>query len=194
MALPGEELIATTIEKISDGIMKKMDESEAQRNREFSYKLKELEFYKANYDKEIKSVFDGWFDFLQNALLANKEQLTPEQQKKYQKALNEALKPDNALKLKIKTMKYGGTETGKALALFSQISIDANKNEEIPKFAVVYVTCVLLSTLKCEILGQEIEALTIIKVLLSDYFEHAAQINESRCYVEEKRAELFPEE
>lgn len=192
MGFPGEEMVATAIEKLSDGIIAKMNESEARREREFAYKLKELEFYKANYDKEIKSIFDGWFDLLQNSLLANNKNLTPEQQKKYKKALDEALKPDTALKLKIRTMKYGGTETGKALALFSQISFD--KDAEYSKYDVTYVICVLLSTLKQEILGQEIAPLTIIKVLINDYFENADLINESRCRIEEKQAELFPEE
>lgn len=194
MGFPGEELVATALDKFSDGIIAKMNEGEARREREFTYKLKELEFYKANYDKEIKSIFDEWFDLLQNSLLVNNKSLSSEQQKKYRRALDEASRPDNALKLKIRTMKYGGTETGKALALFSQISFDANKDEKFPKFAIVYVTCVLLSTLKREILGQEIAPLTMIKVLLNDYFESATVINESRCYVEEKQTELFPEE
>lgn len=193
MGFPGEDIVTTAIEKFSDGVLKKMDESEARREREFSYKLKEMEFYKGNYDKEIKGVFDGWFDFLQNGLLATKNGLTQEQQRKYQKALNNALQPDNALKLKIKTMKYGGTETGKALALFSQVSSDSEV-DDCPKLAVMYVVCVLLSTLKREILGQEIAPQTILMVLLNDYFENLEVINDSRCYVEEKWKELFPEE
>lgn len=192
MGFPGEELVATAIDKFSDGVIKKMDESEARRNREFSYKLKELEFYKGNYDKEIKSIFDAWFAFLQNSMLAGRQDLTPEQQKRYKKALEDALKPEKAFELKIKTMKYGGTETGKALALFSQVSYDDDSVR--PKFAAAYVICVLLSTLKKEILGQEIAPLTILMVLLNDYFENIDIINESRCYVEEKRVELFPEE
>ena len=180
MGFPGEEIVTTAIEKFSDGVIRKMDEGEARRNREFSYKLKELEFYKGNYDKEIKSIFDSWFNLLQNSLLASGKHLTVEQKKKYQKLRDDALKPDNALKLKINTMKYGGTETGKALALFSQISFALNTDEEVPKFASVYVTCVLLSTLKREILGQNITPLTIVQVLITDYFEQSDVINESR--------------
>lgn len=194
MEFPGETIVSTTIEKISDGILKKMDESEARRDREFSYKLKELEFYKGNYDKEIKGIFDSWFNLLQNSLLADNKHLTAEQKKKYQKMLEEALKPDNALKLKINTMKYGGTETGKALALFSQVSFAIGNGEDCPKFATVYVICVLLSTLKREILGQDIAPMTILKVLLNDYLEKSDLINDSRCYVEEKQVELFSEE
>lgn len=186
--------ITAALEAFSKGAIQKMEESEARRDREFSYKLKELEFYKGNYDKEIKNIFDGWFNLLQNSLLANSKHLAPEQKKKYQKALDDALKPDNAMKLKINTMKYGGTETGKALALFSQISFGAGNEEQVPQFVIIYVTCVLLSTLKREILGQDITPLTIVQVLISDYFEKSDLINESRCYVEDKMAELFPDE
>ena len=104
------------------------------------------------------------------------------------------LKPDKALKLKIDTMKYGGTETGRALALFSQITYAAKNGEEMPKFAMVYVVCVLLSTLKHEILGQDISPLTIVQVLITDYFEKIDVINEGRCYVEDKMKLLFPDE
>lgn len=194
MGFPGEEVVSIAIEKFSDGVMRKMDEGEARRNREFSYKLKELEFYKGNYDKEIKGIFNDWFNFLQNSLLADNKHLTEEQKKTYKRKIAEILRPDKALKLKIDTMKYGGTETGKALALFSQITYAANNGEEMPKFAVVYVVCVLLATLKREILGQDITPLTIVQVLITDYFEKSDVINEGRCYVEEKWAELFPDE
>ena len=103
MGFPGEEIVSTAIGKFSDGVMRKMDEGEARRNREFSYKLKELEFYKGNYDKEIKSIFFSWFNLLQNSLLASGKHLTVEQKKKYQKLRDDTLKPDNALKLKINT-------------------------------------------------------------------------------------------
>ncbi|MCD7754196.1 MAG: hypothetical protein LUH41_06610 [Clostridiales bacterium] len=192
MGFPGEELVSTAIEKITDSAIKRMDESEARRNREFSYKLKELEFYKGNYDKEIKSVFDRWFDLLQNAMLSNNKALSPEQQKRIQSKMNEFQKPEKLFKLSIDTMKYGGTETGKALALYNQIIYSDKKDS--PQFAVVYAICVLLSTLKHEILGQEIAPETILMVLLNDYTRQSDVINESRAYVENMKTELFPEE
>lgn len=194
MEFPGEAIVSTAIEKFSDGILKKMDESEAKRDREFSYKLKELEFYKGNYDKEIRNIFDSWFNILQNSLLADGKFLTAEQKKKYQRMRDDAFTPEKVFKLKINTMKYGGTETGKVLALFSQISFSIGNDDDCPKFAMVYVICMLLSTLKREILGQDIAPLTILMVLLSDYIEKSAVINESRCYVEEKWTDLFPDE
>jgi hypothetical protein len=189
MNFPGEEIFSTAIEKMVDSAIHKMDQAEARRDREFSYKLKELEFYKGNYDKEIRDIFDTWFNFLQNSLLAHRNDITSEQKKKYERAISESLKPETAIKLKVKTMKYGGTETGKILALFSQISYE--NEDEHPFFAPAYVVCLLLSTLKQEILGQTMEPITILQVLLNDYFEKASIINEARAYVEEKYRTMF---
>lgn len=186
--------ITAALEVFSKEAIQKMEESEARREREFSYKLKELEFYKGNYDKEIKGIFDGWFNLLQNCLLADNKYLTADQKKKYQKARDESITPEKAVRLMINTIKYGGTETGKNLALYSQISYSIGKDENCPKFAIVYVICILLSTLKREILGQEIAPITIIQVLTTDYIEKSDVINESRCYVEEKMKALFPDE
>jgi len=194
MGFPGEELVSTALEKLSDGIIKEMEVSEARRNREFSYKLKELEFYKGNYEKEIKGLFDEWFDFLQNALLSTNKNLSPDEQKKYKRAVVDASKTERVVKRQIKTMKYGGTETGKALALVNQITALTEIDDSPPYFAVPYAVCTLLSTLKKEILGQELAPLTIMQILTTDYLENADKINQSRCYVEEKMAELFPNE
>ncbi|MCD8006638.1 MAG: hypothetical protein LUF29_06655 [Oscillospiraceae bacterium] len=193
MGFPGEELVSKALESFSNGVMKKMDESEARRDREFSYKLKELEFYKGNYDKEIKSVFDRWFDLLQNTLLAGKESLSPEQKKPYQTKMKNSLQADKVIKLYIDTIKYGGTETGKALALFSQVCYVNSKENNLP-IAFVYAICVLLSTLKQEILGQEIAPDTILKILLTDYDQKYDTIKDGRDYVEEVRKNLFPED
>ena len=54
MGFPGEEIVTKAVETFSSSLMKKMDAAEARRSREFSLKLKELEFYKSNYDKELR--------------------------------------------------------------------------------------------------------------------------------------------
>ncbi len=194
MGFPGEELVTTAIEKFADGVIHKMDAAEERRNREFSYKLKELEYYKGNYDKEIRTIFEKWFDFLENTLVSTSTKASEDIKRQRQKKVENLLKYENAIRLKIDTMKYGGTETGKALALFSQLSYDTNKDDGTPKFAMVYAVCKLLSTLKKEILGQEISPLTILKILLNDYDEAADMINESRAYVEETNRQLFGDE
>lgn len=192
MGFPGEEIVSTAVEKLSDALIQKMDHAEEKRNREFTYQLRELEFYKGNYDKEIRKVFDGWFDFLQNTLLVANKNVDDAAKKHYQRELEKFTKPEHAVALKIQTMKYCGTETGKALALFSQISYDCGKDDTIPKFATVYVTCFLLSVMKKEVLGQDIAPLTILKVLLNDYEENAYVVNEGQAYVERRKSELFP--
>ena len=190
MGFPGEEIVSKAIEKFSDGIIQKMEQAEAKRSREFAYQIRELEFYKGNYDKEIKKIFDSWFDFLQNTLIANNKNVDEPTKRHYQKEIDKFLKPENAITLKIQTMKYCGTETGKVLALFSQISYDISKDEAKTKFSVVYVTSLLLSTMKREVLGQEIDPTTILKVLLNDFEENVDLINEGRSYVEKRRKEL----
>ena len=45
MEVPGESVVNTIVEKVSDGIIAKMNINEERRNREFTYQLKELEFY-----------------------------------------------------------------------------------------------------------------------------------------------------
>lgn len=60
-----------------------------QRNGEIGDLLikKELEFYKSNYDKEIKIIFSGWFDLLQNTMIASNEKVEKSTQYRYQKEL-----------------------------------------------------------------------------------------------------------
>lgn len=48
MGFPGEEIVSTAVEKLSDTLIQKMDHAEEKRNREFTYQLRELEFYKGN--------------------------------------------------------------------------------------------------------------------------------------------------
>lgn len=191
MGFPGEEVINTAVDKLSEALIQKMDHAEEKRNREFTYQLRELEFYKGNYDKEIKKIFDGWFDFLQNTLIVSNKNVEDSVKRHFQKEVDKFTKPENAIALKIQTMKYCGTETGKTLALFSQISYDSTKNEGVPKLAIVYVTCLLLSVMKKEVLGQEIDPLTILKVLLNDYEENADIVNEGMAYVEERKQSLY---
>lgn len=193
MAFPGEEIVRAAIDKFGEGIIQKMNAAEEQRNREFSYRLKELEFYKGNYDKEIKGIFSSWFDFLQNTLITSNKIIDENAKRDYQKKVDRFLKPENVISLKIQTMKYCGTKTGEALALFSQITFDATKDPNFPKFATVYVICLLLSVMKHEVLGQEIAPMTMLKVLLNDYEENKDIVNEGCAYVEERKQALFPE-
>lgn len=62
MEIPGEGLISTAIEQVVAGVQIKVSQIEESRNREFLYQMKELEFYKSNYEKDLKGIFDYWFD------------------------------------------------------------------------------------------------------------------------------------
>ena len=52
MRLPFEKTVTTAIEQISAGIQIKFNQIEENRNREFMHNMKELEFYKSNYEKD----------------------------------------------------------------------------------------------------------------------------------------------
>ncbi len=62
MEIPGEGLISTAIEQVVAGVQIKVSQIEESRNREFLYQMKELEFYKSNYEKDLNGIFDYWFD------------------------------------------------------------------------------------------------------------------------------------
>ena len=194
MSFPGEELIASAIDNVTNAALHKLDVAEAQRNREFAYSIKELEYYKGNYDKELKNTFENWFGFLENLIVATSNNASDEIKRQKQKRIDETLKFENAIKLKINTMKYGGTETGKALALFSKVSHEYKRTKSVPSFAMIYVICKLLSVLKRDILGQDITPLTMLKILLIDYDEYSDVINDSRAYVENIFIKMFEDE
>lgn len=50
-------LISTAIEQVVAGVQIKVSQIEESRNREFLYQMKELEFYKSNYEKDLKGIF-----------------------------------------------------------------------------------------------------------------------------------------
>lgn len=105
------------------------------------------------------------------------------------------MKPEKAIELKVQTMEYRGTETGKMLALYNRITTEGiNGIEGFPKFANAYAICLLLATMKKEILGRNLAPMTIIKILIRDYEESAGIINEARAYVEQRKGELFLED
>ena len=69
MEIPGEGLISTAIEQVVAGVQIKVSQIEESRNREFLYQMKELEFYKSNYEKDLKGIFDYWFCLLYTSAL-----------------------------------------------------------------------------------------------------------------------------
>lgn len=97
MEVPGESVVNTIVEKVSDGIIAKMNINEERRNREFTYQLKELEFYKTNFDKELKEIFDYWFELVRIAQMQNNPNLSEAENQKLKKKLNEWLNVEKYL-------------------------------------------------------------------------------------------------
>ena len=177
MNFPGEELITTAVEKIGEGLLHKMDEAEERRNREFSYKLKELEFYKSNYDKEIRSIFDKWFGYMQNLMISTNKSVDNNTKQSYQKKLDDFMKPENTIKLLSDTIKYCGSETSKALAVFMKISRSDTDNKT---YNIVYSVFNLLATMKTEVLGQKLEPDVLLQVYITDLDTHKSDMEEAR--------------
>lgn len=179
--IPFESTVNTAIEKIADGVITKMNHAEEQRNREFSYQLKELEFYKSNYGKDLKDIFDYWFDVVRVAHIKDNSHLTEAQNKKYNDKYNELLSVDKTSAYKMKSIKYGGSETGRVLAMESKLH--QSKYSDRPKLTTLYIWCSILAVLKKEILGQEISTDDIIQILVIDFDDNVAELEKAKSYI-----------
>lgn len=191
MGFPGEELVAAAVDTLSEGLIKKMDAAEAKRDREFSFRLKELEFYKSNYDKELKDIFDFWFDAVRVTHIKDNKNLTAQEKEKYEKKYKETLSVDKVARYKMNTLKYGGTETGRVFALESKLH--QKKYKDQPDSTALYMWCAILSVLKKEILGQDLDPLDIIQVLVNDYDDNEKQILNARKYIEKVYSKTYGE-
>lgn len=143
MEVPGESVVNTIVEKVSDGIIAKMNINEERRNREFTYQLKELEFYKSGYDKELRSLFDYWTELVWLAQFKDNGCLSQSEKEKYNKRYNELIHIDKIAKNKINTIKYGGKETGRVLALQSKLQQEKYKDQ--PTLVIVYMWCSVIA-------------------------------------------------
>lgn len=181
MGFPGEEMISTAIEKFSDGIIQKMNEAEAKRDREFTLKLKELEFYKTQYTKELKEIFDYWFDLVRVTHIKDNKNISEQERNNYERRYKDLMKVDKIALYKMNTLKYGGKETGRIFAMQSKILQPAYSNQ--PASTAFYLWCTILCVLKHDILGQELDPLDVIQVLVNDYDDNEGQIIEARRYV-----------
>ena len=191
MSFPGEELVATTIETLSAGLIQKMDEAEEKRNREFSLKIKELEFYKSNYDKELRDIFDFWFELVRVTHIKDNVNLSTQEKEKYEKKYREMLGVDKLSRYKMNTIKYGGAETGRVFAIESKLR--QSKYDSQPKTVALYMWCSILSVLKRDILGQDIAPTDIIQVLVNDYDSNEKGILKAKKYVAKVYKDTYKE-
>lgn len=183
MGIPFEQLVCTAIDQISAGVLLKISQNEEMRNREFLYRMKELEFYKSNYDKDLKDIFDFWFEIVRLATTKDNINLDGPTKARLSKEYNKKMDLDNLSKYQIKTLKYGGTATSKVLAL-QHILLQEKYNDQ-SEFVTMYVFCKILSVLKMDILGQILDPKDIIKVLVNDYDDNIEEINKAEKFVED---------
>lgn len=192
MEVPGESVVNTIVEKVSGGIIAKMNINEERRNREFTYQLKELEFYKSGYDKELRSLFDYWTDLVWLAQFKDNGCLSQSEKEKYNKRYNELIHIDKIAKNKINTIKYGGKETGRVLALQSKLQQEKYKDQ--PTLVVVYMWCSVIAVLKKEILGQFISTTDIMQILITNLDDNMEEIKKAKEYIKKVYKETYKEE
>lgn len=192
MEVPGESVVNTIVEKVSDGIIAKMNINEERRNREFTYQLKELEFYKSGYDKELRSLFDYWTELVWLAQFKDNGCLSQSEKEKYNKRYNELIHIDKIAKNKINTIKYGGKETGRVLALQSKLQQEKYKDQ--PTLVIVYMWCAVIAVLKKEILGQFISTTDIMQILITNLDDNMEEIKKAKEYIKKVYKETYKEE
>lgn len=192
MEVPGESVVNTIVEKVSDGIIAKMNINEERRNREFTYQLKELEFYKSGYDKELRSLFDYWTELVWLAQFKDNGCLSQSEKEKYNKRYNELIHIDKIAKNKINTIKYGGKETGRVLALQSKLQQEKYKDQ--PMLVIVYMWCSVIAVLKKEILGQFISTTDIMQILITNLDDNMEEIKKAKEYIKKVYKETYKEE
>ena len=183
--------INTIIEKVSDGVIAKMNMNEEKRNREFTYQLKELEFYKSNYENDLKDIFDYWFELVRITHIKDNKNLTEQEKQKYQKKYNELMSIEKISRYKMNSLKYGGTETGRVLALQNLLLQEEYKDQ--PKTTALYLWCLILATLKKDVLGQSLDPVDIIRVLVNDYNKNIKLTEEAKRYVHKVYKEVYNE-
>ena len=189
MEIPGEGLISTAIEQVVAGVQIKVSQIEESRNREFLYQMKELEFYKSNYEKDLKGIFDYWFDVVRITHIKDNLHLTEQERQKYNKKFSELVYVDKIAQYKMNTLKYCGRETGRILAL--QNKLQQKFYDDKPRETELYLWCRILAVLKKDILGQDLDPLDILRVLVNDYDEHEKEIIAAKNYVDKIYAQTY---
>lgn len=192
MELPFESTVNTAIEKISDGVITKMNHAEEKRNREFTYQLKELEFYKSNYEKDLKDIFDYWFELVKVTHIKDNENLTEQERQRFNKKYSEMLSVSKIATYKMNTLKYGGTETGRVLAV--ENGMHQQKYDDKPEMTALFIWCAVLAVLKKDILGQDLDPTDIIRVLVNDFDDHLDDVEKTKAYVKRVYRDIYNDE
>ena len=89
------------------------------------------------------------------------------------------------------TIKYGGTETGRVLAIEQKLHQEKYSNQ--PKYIPLLMWCSVLSVLKKDILGQVISPDDIIQILVNDFDDHIAELKEAKEFVRKLYKDTYGE-
>ena len=191
MELPFESTVNTAIDKIADGVIAKMNINEERRNREFTYQLKELEFYKSNYEKDLKEIFDYWFELIRVAQIKDNKNLSESEKIKYNKKFSDLLTMDKISRSRMNTLKYGGKETSRILAITNRLTQDVFSDK--PEQTTLFAWCAILAVLKKDILGQELDTVDIIRVMVNDYDSNIEKIRDAKEYLKSLYKDTYGE-
>lgn len=181
MEFPYESTINTAIEKNSDTVIAKINLNEEKRNREFTYQLKELEFYKSNYQKDLKDIFDYWFEIVRITHIKDNQNLTASERERCNKKYNELVQIDKISRYKMNTIKYGGKETGRVLAIENKLHQD--KYNDQPEYTTLFMWCAILAVLKKDILGQMISPDDVLQILVNDFDDNILELEKAKNYI-----------
>ena len=191
MEFDKDENMSAKIDSLSESIIRKMDEAETRRDREFMLKLKELDFYKNNYTKELRDIFDYWFDIVRITHIKDNEHISEQERTRYEKKLKELLYTDTVSKYKMNTLKYGGPETGRILAMENKLHQSGYCDQ--PPMTALYIWCAILCVLKKEILGQDLSPIDVIQVMVNDFDENEESVIAAKKYIRELYIKTYDE-
>ena len=79
------------IEQITAGILLKISQNDEIKNREFLFKMKELEFYKSNFEKDLKDIFNYWFELVMLSFIKDNEHIDEKKNKELNAKFNRLL-------------------------------------------------------------------------------------------------------
>lgn len=186
-------LVGPVTDGINNHMDKKFEKIEAEKSREFTRELLEVELYKNGFGKEIKEVFDYWTDCMRVTHIKENENLTTQQKNKYENEYKKLVDVSKVSEMNTKTLKYAGINTVTALTTNSYILQNkADYNESI----VLYSYSSIFAALKKDILNIELfpedilmvytndisssSNLKLLNTLKKEYFEAVKKVNSIR--------------
>ncbi len=186
-------LVGPVTEGINNHMDKKFEKIEAEKSREFTRELLEVELYKNGFGKEIKEVFDYWTDCMRVTQIKDNKNLNEQQRNKYKNDYKKLVNVAKVSEMNTKTLKYAGLKTVTALTTNSYI---INNKEKYNPSIVLYSYSSIFAALKMDILNIELypedillvytnditsdDNLQLLKTLKKDYLEAVKDVKKIR--------------